>query len=180
MCSRNLRRNNAGDAIMRVLGVDTSLRSSGVAVVDERGSKLVAVEYGTISIPAAYPVSDCLKRLHEDLSELIRRHRPEQAAIEGIFYCKNVKTAVSLGHARGVVVAVCALAGLPVFEYSPRKVKQALVGYGAAEKEQVRRMAMSLLGLRRDPGEDAGDALAIAICHLNNKSCHALMAPKAI
>ena len=165
---------------MRVLGVDTSLRSSGVAVVEERGSSLVAIEYGTIKTPAGRPVSECLRRLHQSIAKLIKRHRPDQVAIEGIFYCKNVRTAVTLGQARGVVVAVCALADVPVFEYSPRKVKQAVVGYGAAEKDQVRRMVMSLLNLGRKPGEDAGDALAIAICHLHNNGRHELTASKPI
>lgn len=165
---------------MRVLGVDTSLRSSGVAVVEERGSTLVAVDYGTISIPARRSLSDCLKCLHEDLAGFIERHKPEQAAVEGLFYCKNVKTATTLAHARGVAIAVCSLAGLPVFEYAPRKVKQAVVGYGAAEKEQVRRMVMTLLSLKEEPEEDAGDALAIAICHLHNRTGYAAMAPRPI
>jgi len=165
---------------MRVMGVDTSLRSSGVAVVEERGSSLAAVEYGTISTPARKPVSECLRRLNEELSEVIERLHPEQVAIEGVFYCKNARTAVTLGEARGVVIAVSAKAGLPVFEYPPRRVKQAIVGYGAAEKDQVRRMVTSLLKLTREPGEDAGDALAIAICHLHNRSHHELIAPKSI
>ena len=163
---------------MRVLGVDTSLRSSGVAVVEERGSKLVAVDYGTISIPPRRPLSECLRCLHECLSELIERHRPEQVAVEGVFYGKNVKTAVALAHARGVVIAVCTLAGLPVFEYPPRRVKQAVVGYGAAEKDQVRKMAMTLLSLEEAPGEDAGDALAIAICHLHSRTRHELISSR--
>ena len=165
---------------MRVLGVDTSLRSSGVAVVEERGSTLVAVDYGTITISPGRPLSDCLKCLHEGLVRLIERHRPEQAALEGVFYFKNVKTAATLAHARGVAIAVCALAGLPVFEYPPRRVKQAVVGYGAAEKEQVRRMVMALLALKEEPGEDAGDALAIAICHLHSRTGHKALAPKPI
>ncbi|MEI6971450.1 MAG: crossover junction endodeoxyribonuclease RuvC [bacterium] len=165
---------------MRVLGVDTSLRSSGVAVVEERGSTLVAIYHGTISISPRRPLSDCLKCLQEGLSDLIERHRPEQAAVEGLFYCKNVKTVTTLAHARGVAIATCASAGLPVFEYAPRRVKQAVVGFGAAEKEQVRRMVMALLGLREEPDEDAGDALAIAICHLHNRSGHKEIAPQPI
>ena len=163
---------------MRVLGVDTSLRSSGVAVVEERGTRLVAIDYGTISIPPKQPLSECLKCLHECLLELIKRHQPEQAAVEGVFYGKNVKTAVTLAHARGVVIAVCALSGLPVFEYPPRRVKQALVGYGAAQKEQVRKMAMTILSLKDEPGEDAGDALAIAICHLHGRTSHGLVSAR--
>lgn len=165
---------------MRVLGVDTSLRSSGVAVVDECGSTLVAVDYGTIKNPPRRPLSDCLKCLHDDLTTFIGRHKPEQVAIEGLFYCKNVRTATILAHARGVAIAVCALAGLPVFEYAPRSVKQAVVGYGAAEKEQVRRMVMAILALKAEPGEDAGDALAIAVCHLHSRTNHKVLAPRPL
>ena len=165
---------------MRVLGVDTSLRSSGVAVIETRGSSLVAVEFGTVTTPARRPLSECLRRLHESLEDLIRRQRPEEAALEGVFFCKNVRTAVTLGHARGVVVSLLALQGIPVYEYPPRRVKQAVVGYGGAEKEQVRGMVMKLLNLREDPGEDAGDALAIALCHLHTTSRHAELASKPI
>ena len=87
---------------------------------------------------------------------------------------------MALGHARGVAIAVCALAGLPVYEYPPRKVKQAVAGYGAAEKAQVRKMTMRLLGLNVEPDEDAGDALAIAICHLHNRTIHSIIAPQPI
>jgi crossover junction endodeoxyribonuclease RuvC len=165
---------------MRVLGVDTSLRSTGFAVIEERGSTLVSIEYGIIRIPASQPVSECLKRLHEGLTEIIARCKPEEASIEGIFFCKNVRTAVSLGQARGVAIAVCALAGVPMFEYSPRKVKQAVSGYGAADKEQVRGMVKRLLNLDADPAEDASDALAMAICHLHSRTRHAVLAPHSI
>ena len=165
---------------MRVLGVDTSLRSTGVAVVEERGSALVAVDYSTISTPAGKPLSECLRRLQDGIVAAVAAHKPDQVAIEGVFFCKNLRTAVTLGHARGVVIAVCAKAGLPVFEYAPRRVKQAIVGHGAADKAQVRRMVMRLVNLDGEPGEDAGDALAIAICHLHNRTRHAVLAPEAI
>ncbi|MGQ9660780.1 MAG: crossover junction endodeoxyribonuclease RuvC, partial [Kiritimatiellia bacterium] len=91
------------------------------------------------------------------------------AAIEGGFYCKNVRTALLLGEARGVAIAACAAHGLPVYEYAPRRVKQAIVGFGAADKVQVRRMVARLLALSREPHEDEGDALALAICHLHDR-----------
>lgn len=165
---------------IRVLGIDTSLRSSGVAVVEARGSSLVSIEHATVKTPAKKPMSACLAHLHSDLTELIERTKPTAAALEGIFYCKNVKTAVTLGHARGVAIAVCAAAGLPVFEYSPRRIKQALVGYGSASKEQVRKMVMAITNLDTEPGEDEGDALAIAICHLHNRTQHEALAPNSI
>ncbi len=165
---------------MRVLGIDTSLRSTGVAVVESRGSAMTAVEHGRIRNSVRMPLSECLRRLDAGIREILARARPEAVAIEDIFFCKNVRTAVVLGEARGAVIAACAGAGIPIFEYSPRRVKQAVVGFGGADKSQVRRMVMTILNLREEPEEDAGDALAIAICHLNNRTVHASLAPKPI
>jgi len=165
---------------MRVLGIDTSLRSTGLAVVEGRGSALTAVEHGRIHNPDRLALSECLRRLDAGIREIVGRREPEAVAIEDIFFCKNVRTAVVLGEARGVVIAACASAGLPIFEYAPRRVKQAVVGFGAADKSQVRRMVMAILKLTEEPQEDAGDALAIAICHLNNRTVHASLAPKPI
>lgn len=169
----------SGKAI-RILGIDASLRSTGVGVVEAGGSKLSAVECGALKTPAGKPLSECLRRLSRGITDVIERTGPEAAAIEGVFFCKNVKTAVTLGETRGAAIAACAAHGLPVYEYSPRKVKQAVVGFGAASKEQVRKMVMSLLGMEDEPQEDAGDALAIAICHLNSRTTHAALAPKEI
>lgn len=138
------------------------------------------MEAMTLSIPPKRPLSECLRRLDEGLAELVMKYQPECAAIEGIFYCKNVKTAVTLGEARGVAITVCSRAKLPVFEYSPRRVKQALVGHGEASKEQVARMVIRLLGLAETPQEDSADALAIAICHAQAHSSIAALAPKAL
>jgi crossover junction endodeoxyribonuclease RuvC len=164
----------------RVLGVDTSLRSSGIAVVEARGTTLSAIEYGNVRIPQKRPLSECLGRIHEEITACLDRTSPDAIAIEGIFYSKSVKTAIILGEARGAVIAACASRSLPVFEYEPRRVKQAVVGHGQASKEQVRRMIMSLLGISEEPQEDAGDALAIAVCHLNRRSQHEILAPKQI
>lgn len=165
---------------IRILGIDTSLRSTGVGVVDAVGSRQSAVEYGAIRIPAAVSLSECLKRLHHGIVDIIDRTRPEAAAIEGIFFCKNANTAVVLGEARGVVIAACAEKGLPVYEYAPRRVKQAIVGNGAAEKMQVRKMVMALLALKEEPQEDAGDALALALCHLHGRTGVAALMAKPI
>ncbi len=161
----------------KVLGVDTSLRSSGVGVVQAQGNVLRAIEYSCIRNPASRPHSGCLRTLHAELNALIERTQPDAVAIEGVFYCKNVRTAVTLGQARGAVIAACALAGLPIFEYSPRKVKQALSGSGAGSKQQVSRMVQQILSLNETPQEDAGDALAIAICHLHHRTSVAALAP---
>lgn len=165
---------------MRVLGIDTSLRSTGVAVVEASGSRLQAVEYGVLKMPPKRRVSDCLAALSGGIGETIERTSPDAAAVEGAFYCRNVRTAMVLGQARGAAIAVCAGRDLPVFEYSPRKVKQAVVGFGGADKSQVRRMVMSICGLDEEPEEDAADALAIAISHFHNLTGYAELMPKEI
>ena len=165
---------------IRVLGIDASLRSTGVAVVDASGNSLSAVEYGTLKMKASEPLSGCLKLLNAGIVEILKRTEPEAVAIEGAFFCKNAKTALTLGEVRGAAIAVCASYGLPIYEYAPRRVKQAVVGYGAASKMQVRAMVVSLLALDGEPQEDAGDALAVAICHLHNRTGHGALMPKEI
>lgn len=141
---------------------------------------MAAIEHGKIANPASYPHSRCLNRIDTELRRIIDRTRPDAAAIEGIFFCKNVKTAVVLGEARGVVIAACAAAGVPVFEYAPRRVKQALVGFGGADKSQVGKMISAMLGLAERPEEDAADALAMAICHLHSVTRISALQPESI
>jgi crossover junction endodeoxyribonuclease RuvC len=165
-----------GPTPFRVLGVDTALRRTGYCVVESNAGRLRAVEYGAVASPASAPTTACLKLLGKTISDLLCRAKPDAVAIEGIFFSRNVKTTVTLGEARGVVLFACAMAGLPVYEYPPRRVKQAVVGFGAAEKQQVARMVASMLGLPRPPQADAADAIAIAICHLHNRAQHAMLA----
>lgn len=155
---------------IRILGVDTSLRSSGVAVIEVSGQKTRALVYGRIQNKPACPHTACLAEIHRHVDQLITEFQPDEAVIEGAFFAKNAKTAMILGQARGVVLAVCALRGVPVYEYSPRSIKQATVGAGAASKEQVGKMVMHLLGLAELPQEDAADALAAAICHAHQRT----------
>ena len=150
---------------VRILGIDTSLRSSGIGILETDGVRHRALSYGTIKAPASWPRSRCLTQLHDRLLEIITEEQPSIAAIEGIFFCKNVKTAFILGEARGVVISTCAGMGLPVYEYAPRKVKQGVIGKGSADKTQVATMIKTLLGLPEVPQNDAADALAIAYCH---------------
>ncbi len=154
----------------RVLGIDTSLRSTGFGVVDAEGSRLRTVEHGCLPMRASLRHSACLAGIVDGLEDIIRRAHPDSVAIEGAFFCKNARTAMILGEARGAAICACARQGLPIFEYAPRRVKQAVVGYGGAGKEQVRKMVMTLLALREEPQEDAGDALALAICHLHART----------
>ncbi len=152
----------------RVLGIDTSLRSTGVGVVEAQGSSLKAVDFGFLKTSPKWPHSRCLKTIASGIEDIIARTSPDAVAIEGAFFFKNAKTAMVLGEARGVAIATCALAEMPVYEYAPRRVKQAIVGVGGADKKQVARMVMTLLGLREEPQSDAADALAIAICHIHS------------
>lgn len=170
----------AGADFIRVLGIDTALRSTGVGVVESRGSRLTAVEFGAIRFPAVAPHSVCLSGLYDAVGRLVQRTAPAAAAIEGVFFSRNLRTTLILGEARGAVIAACAAAEVPVFEYPPRSVKQALAGFGGSEKRQVRRMVMSLLGLTEEPQEDAGDALALAVCHLHRSRGHVAMGAEPI
>lgn len=152
---------------VRVLGVDTSLRSTGVGVVESTRGSLRAIQWGVIKNPAKRLHSGCLAFLGTEIRRVIAEAEPVMVAVEGIFYCKNARTAVVLGEARGIVLAACAEANIPVYEYAPRRVKSAVLGYGSATKDQMSKMIRSMLGLPDVPEEDAADALAIAICHLH-------------
>ena len=154
---------------VRILGIDTSLRSTGVAVIEVSGQQMRALAYGRIQNKPSAPHTTCLAEIHRQIDSLITEFEPDEAAIEGAFFAKNAKTAMILGQARGTVLAACALRTLPVFEYSPRSVKQAVTGVGAARKEQVAKMIMRLLGLSEQPQEDAADALGIAVCHAHQR-----------
>jgi len=165
---------------MRVMGVDTSLRSSGVALVQARGSALEAVAYDLISNPAKRKISSCLQHIYQSIVRMIADWQPDAVSIEGVFFCRNVKTAVTLGEARGAVLAACASAEIPVYEYAPRRVKQAVVGFGSAGKEQVKKMVVAILNLDDEPQNDVSDALAIAICHLHHKTGHPELMPREI
>lgn len=152
---------------LTILGIDTSLRSTGYGVVRAKGSSLTALAYDRIHNKAKLPRSACVLNIHRTLSGVIAEYQPTAAAMEGIFVSRNAKTSMILGEARGAVLCACAAAGLPLFEYSPRRVKQAIVGSGGATKDQIGAMIRTLLGLPEPPQEDAADALALAVCHIH-------------
>ncbi len=168
--------------ITRVLGVDTALRTTGYGIVDHDGRTFHAVDCGIIKTKPKEPLSECLRRLAGGVRELTRKYAPDVAIIEGIFYCRNVRTAMVLGSARGAVIAALAELSIPMYEYSPRKVKQAVCGYGNASKEQVALLVAEQLHIGvNDVHEDATDALALAICHIQMAtSAQGLMLPKQL
>jgi crossover junction endodeoxyribonuclease RuvC len=161
-------RRGATDHPFRVMGVDPGSDTTGYGVIDSLGSNYKLVEYAGIRAPARFEFAERLYIITQKLEEVIERLRPHACAVEETFYAVNVKSALKLGHVRGVILVAAARAGVPVFEYSPLEIKSALVGYGRAEKHQVQEMVRLLLGLK-DPPEplDASDALATAICHIN-------------
>ncbi len=149
---------------MRILGVDPGTRATGYGVVEFHSSRLRRVAGGVIR-PSADSLGGRLARIQAVLAEVIEQFEPDSTAVEGIFASRNVKSALTLGHARGVALAAFAASGLETGEYSPSQVKLAVVGNGAAAKLQVQRMVQRLLGLAEAPAADEADALAVAICH---------------
>lgn len=152
---------------MRILGIDPGTATTGYGVVEDGSEgELATVSYGTIQTPAGIPLEKRLLSIFEELNKIILFHQPQAAAVEKLFFYKNVTTAMSVGQARGVVVLCFAQAGLPIGEYTPLEVKQAVTGYGNAEKKQVQEMVRLLLKMDVMPKpDDAADALAVAICH---------------
>jgi crossover junction endodeoxyribonuclease RuvC len=151
--------------VSRVLAIDPSLRSTGFAVLEKRGNKTCALEYGAIKNTAALLQTGCLVAIHERVRELIEKHQPDCAAFESVIFVQSMKTAIVLGTARGAALLAAAQRGLPIHEYAPRRVKQGVVGHGGAQKSQVAFMVRALLGLTETPSPDAADALAIGLTH---------------
>ena len=164
---------------MRVLAIDASLRNCGVAIVDGANGKPRALFFGTIHNASSLKSSSCLVAIRDRLTQLIREHEPDCCALEAVIYVQSYKTAILLGAARGAAILAAAESGLPVFEYAPRRVKQATVGTGAAGKNQVAFMMRVLLGLTETPDADAADALAIALTHLHAQETARLGIPIA-
>ena len=153
---------------MTILGIDTSLRSTGFGILAVEGSRLRAVDYGNIRNAPKLPLTACLKAIHAKVVELIAAHRPDVVAIESVIYGKNAGTMLVLGEARGAVLTAAADAGVPVYEYEPRRMKKAVCGNGLAEKEQIQSMIKVLLNLPELPQNDAADALGLAVCHAHS------------
>lgn len=151
---------------MRILGIDPGYAILGYGIVDMKGNHFKAVEYGAVTTDAKMGMPDRLKVLYNSLMELIAQYEPDAASVEELFFNTNAKTAILVGQARGVAVLACANSGLEIAEYTPLQIKQALVGYGRAEKQQVQLMVKTLLNLKAVPKpDDTADALAAAVCH---------------
>jgi len=154
---------------MLVLGIDPGTATTGYGLVRENPDGLAVVDFGVILTEAGLPLEKRLLVLYQRIRELILLHRPDHGAVEKLFFQRNVSTAISVGHARGVILLAMAEAGLPLAEYNPMEVKQSVAGYGGADKKQMQMMVKALLGLESIPKpDDAADALAIAICHLHS------------
>lgn len=151
---------------MRTIGIDPGTATMGWGIVDEQGGQLSLVGVGALTTPTRLPQAERLLIIYDGLCTLIARYAPDTAAIEELFFGKNVNTAITVGQARGVALLVLGQAGLPIAEYKPTVVKQAVAGYGGADKKQMQEMVRMTLGLAAAPKpDDAADALAVAICH---------------
>lgn len=163
-----------------VLGIDPGSALTGYGLVRETGNKLTAIDYGCIRTSPSQSLENRLQKIYQEIKNLIEKYRPDAFAVEELFFNKNVRTALTVGQARGVILLAGAEKGLPVNEYTPLQVKQAVVGYGRAEKSQIQFMVKTLLALAEIPKpDDVADALAIAICHTHfYKSAQVMGGPR--
>lgn len=158
-----------GSQAVRILGIDPGSRATGYGVIEKQGALLSFVCCGVIRTSEKTPFCQRLKEIHDGITEVIAGHQPQLVGVEDIFTAINPRSALKLGHARGVLVLAVMQQGLPLREFSPRVVKQAVAGYGQASKEQVQQMVRILLKLSAFPSQDAADALAVAICLANHE-----------
>ena len=151
---------------MRILGIDPGIAIVGFGLIESERGSVRMLQYGAVTTPAGLPLATRLVQIENDMTELIRQLKPDEIAIEELFFSKNITTGIAVAHARGVILYTAERLHLPVYEYTPMQIKQAVVGYGLADKHQVMDMTRRLLKLRSIPRpDDAADALAIAMCH---------------
>jgi crossover junction endodeoxyribonuclease RuvC len=163
-----------------ILGLDPSLRGTGYGVVRLVKTAPQALAHGTISCPANWERSRCLVKIVQTLREVLQRHQPTVCVVEGLFYAQNLQTALVMGEARGAALAAIAEAGLEIYELAPRKVKQAIVGFGGAQKLAVAKMVQRMLRLPEPPAPDAADALALALTHAQEQGRYSFQVAKRI
>ena len=151
---------------MVILGIDPGVATIGFGIIRAERGKNTLIQYGVITTPPGIPLSERLVQIHDDMQQLIETFKPDEMAVEELFFSKNITTGIAVAHGRGVILLAAEKAGVPVFEYTPMQVKQSVVGYGKAEKKQVMSMTQRLLNMKEIPRpDDAADALALAICH---------------
>lgn len=163
-----------------ILGIDPSLRGTGFGIIQTANPHPRTLAHGTISCPQTWERSRCLAKISETLRAEIRKYRPTVCVMESLFFAQNLQTALVMGEARGAAIAAIAENGIEIFEIAPRKVKQAVVGYGAAQKSAVAKMVQRLLNLSEPPAPDAADALALALAHAQENSRYQLTPLKRI
>jgi crossover junction endodeoxyribonuclease RuvC len=157
---------------MIILGIDPGIAITGYGIIRKERDALTCLDFGCIRTPAGLDMAERLKMLSAELKSVIKKHKPQSAAIEKLFFTTNAKTVITVAQARGVALETLASYGVEIYEYTPLQVKQATTSYGKAEKSQVQKMVMLLLGLKDIPKpDDAADALAIAICCANTNTC---------
>ena len=151
---------------MRILGIDPGVATIGFGLIEAERANVRLLRYGVITTPAGLRLSNRLYQISRDMSELLNQFKPDEAAVEELFFSKNITTGIAVAHGRGVILLEAERAGVPAFEYTPMQVKQAVAGYGGADKRQVMLMTQRLLKMKEIPRpDDAADALAIATCH---------------
>lgn len=152
--------------MVRILGIDPGTGILGFGVIDREGHKVSMVDAGVIRTPVHQPLPERLVTIYEELAEVLDTHQPHALSVEKLFFARNVTTAISVSHARGVVLLLGQQRAIPIFEYTPLQIKQAVTGYGKADKKQIQEMVRVILGLREVPKpDDAADALAAALAH---------------
>src|SRR4029079_3826269 len=167
-------------ATLCIRGVDPSLRGTGYGIIRVAKPFPQTLGHGTVSCSAGWPRSRCLVKIVQTLRDVIKKHRPEICVIEGLFFAQNLQTALIMGEARGASLATIAEAGIEIYEIAPRKMKQAIVGYGAAQKDAVGKMVQRMLHLAEAPAPDAADALALALTFAHDNGRLSLSTPKRI
>lgn len=153
-----------------ILGIDPGIATTGYGIISKDAGKIQSISFGCILTPAGQNFIIRLEKIHEELTKIIKEYQPTAMAVEELFFCKNVKTALNVGQARGVILLTAVENKLPLYEFTPLEVKQAITGYGRADKKQIQKMVKIILNLKEIPRpDDAADALAIAICGANSQ-----------
>jgi crossover junction endodeoxyribonuclease RuvC len=154
---------------LKILGIDPGSIVTGYGVVEKRQERYIDIRHGEIKIKRGSLFTAALEKVYNELFSIVAEEKPDAVAIENIFYGKNIKSLIKQGHVRGVAILAGSKHHLPVFEYTPLEIKKAVVGYGRAEKIQVQKMVQVIMNFSELPSEDASDAIAVAICHINHR-----------